>query len=201
MPKNGLGLGAVMGLAARRRGGYTGGVRLPPSVSVLLFAVCAAAAPPTPAAPETRRYHTLESGSRVPIPKGYRAASRTRPEDPESEVVVLFPRGEAAEALKDAEPKEGRIVVEVTALTEREREDPGFPKRLENGLRKKAKARVGKVAYAWMKDAPHKALSYRQRDPGLAVVYLFAPKRLVKISAQGWSEAVAEIVKGYQDGP
>jgi hypothetical protein len=158
-----------------------------------LGAVYASAASPA--------YVPLDSGGTVPIPKGFRAASRPNELDPDSETVVLFESGKPAEQAAAGTPKDGRIIVEVVNLSEDERGDAAFITRLEARLRKKAAARVGKITVGRVKDAPYPALSFREKDPSVARVYLVTPKRLVKVSAEFWTKAAAAIAAGYKDGP
>ena len=189
-------------LAGRRRRGYTPRVRLQPLAGLALAALVAAAASGTPApARRAPDYQPLDCGSLVPVPEGYRAAARPDPDDPDSETVVLFESGEAEAQLAAATPKDGRIVVEVVALSESERSNAKFAKRLEARLHKKAASRPGKIAVAAIKDAPYPAFSWREKDPNVVRVYLITPKRLVKVAAEFWSEAAAEVVSGYKDGP
>ncbi len=169
-------------------------VCLNPAPALALAAIFTSAASPA-------AYLPLDSGSLVPIPAGYRAASRPFPLDPESETVVLFEsEADPAAQLAAATPKAGRIIVEVIDLGDSARGDPAYLSRLEARLRKKAAARLGKITVGKIKDAPYPALSFREKDPYLVQVYMVTPKRLVIISAEFWSKAAAAIAAGYKDG-
>ncbi len=146
-------------------------------------------------------YHALDSGGLVPIPDGFRAAARPNEFDPESETVVLFESGNPAEQVAAGTPKAGRIIVEVMNLGDSEREDPAYITRLEALLHKKAAARVGKITVGRVKDEAYPGLSFREKDPSLVQVYIVTPKRLVKISAEFWTKAAAQVAAGYKDGP
>ncbi len=177
-------------------------MRLQPLVVLALAAVFTSAASPAPVpAARAAAYLPLDSGGLVPIPDGFRAAARPKEFDHESETVVLFESGKPAEQVAAGTPKAGRIVVEVMDLDDSERGDPAYLSRLETHLRKKAAARVGKITVGRVKDTPYPSLSFREKDPSLVQVYMVTPKRLVKISAEFWTKAAAQVAAGYKDGP
>jgi hypothetical protein len=189
--------------------------RLPPIPALLVLAALSAASLASAAAASQKKtgtFYALDSGGLVPVPTGYRAVSRPTPLDPESQTVALF-RGDGAQATAEAEVpaaeaaapaadlQAGSVLVQVFALSDKERADADFAKHLEEDLRVKAAAEPKGASVRELSDGAYRAVLYRGTAPALHRVYLFAPNHLVIVTSEFWEKAVAEVVKGYRDGP
>ena len=122
-------------------------------------------------------------GGRVPIPAQFHAASRRALDEAGSpESVLLYAAGGDEQAWpRAARLQDAGVLVQALPLED---------------------ARAAQARAKKLKPVPGLAYpAFAHAASGRVSVYLFTPKRLVRVSAARWTSAFDAVVRGYRDAP